>query len=155
MKSRDVLFYERKFYYADTEGNLDEISKAIIFPSNSLHEVPVDIVPVGETTENDPVKARHEDTLMQKVREIGAKRERKPTKRLTEEISTYAEHCLISEFLASESDETKTVSEAWNGKNSEQWKQAMDSEYDSLLKNQTWELVLLPEGKNAIAAMGL
>ena len=100
-------------------------------------------MPVGETTENDPVKARHEDTLMQKVREIGAKRERKPPKRLTEEISTYAEHCLISEFLASESDETKTVSGAWNGKNSEQWKQAMDSEYDSLLKNQTWELVLL------------
>ena len=28
----------------------------------------------------------------------------------------------------------------------------MDSEYGSLIKNQTWELVPLPEGKNAIGA---
>ena len=150
VKSRDVLFYERKFYYADAEGKLDDISKAIVFPSNSLQEVPVDMLPVGETTENDPVKATREDTFMQQVREIGAKRERKPPKRLIEEISTYAEQCLISESLVSESDEPKTVSEAWNGKNSDQWKQAMDSEYDSLVKNQTWELVPLPEGKKAI-----
>ena len=32
----------------------------------------------------------------------------------------------------------------------EQWRQAMDSEYNSLIKNQTWELVPLPEGKTAI-----
>ena len=99
LKSRDVLFNEREFYYVDTEGDLDDISKAITFPRNSLHEVPVDIVPVGQTTENDPVKATHEDTVMQKVREIGAKRECKPPERLIEEISTYAEHCLISGYI--------------------------------------------------------
>ncbi|KAH9293226.1 hypothetical protein KI387_041571, partial [Taxus chinensis] len=31
-----------------------------------------------------------------------------------------------------------------------QWKEAMDTEYDSLMKNQTWELVDLPIGKKPI-----
>ena len=56
----------------------------------------------------------------------------------------------MSESLLSEREEPKTVSEACYGKNSEQWRQAMDSEYYSLIKNQTWELVPPPEGKTAI-----
>ena len=78
-----------------------------------------------EATENDPVNASHENTFMQQVREIGAKRERKPPKRLIEEISTCAEHCLISESLVSESDTPKTVNEACNRNDSGQRKQAM------------------------------
>ena len=74
---------------------------------------------------------------MQQVRIIGAKRERKPPKRLIEEISNYAEHCFMTESLTSESDEPKSSSKALNGKHSDQWKEAMDSEYSSLLKNET------------------
>ena len=119
---------------------MDDISKAIIFSSNSLSEVPVDIMAVGETAENDPVKAPHEDTFMQQVREMGTRRKLKLPKRLIEEISAHADHCLISESLVSTSDEPKSINEEWNGKQSKQWKQAMNSEYDSLIKNQAWEL---------------
>jgi len=31
-----------------------------------------------------------------------------------------------------------------------EWEQAMTVEYDSLLKNKTWSLVLLPLGKNLV-----
>ena len=56
----------------------------------------------------------------------------------------------MSESLLFETEEPKTINEACNGKNSEQWRQAMDSEYKSLIKNQMWELVPLPEGKTTI-----
>ena len=78
-----------------------------------------DIEPVGEIIENDPVKATHEGTFMQQVREIGAKRERKPTKRLIEKISSFAEHYLMSESLLLEPEEPKAANEACNGKNLE------------------------------------
>ena len=31
-----------------------------------------------------------------------------------------------------------------------QWKNATDEEYNSLMKNHTWDLVELPEGKNIV-----
>jgi hypothetical protein len=37
--------------------------------------------------------------------------------------------------------EPRTVEEALSGPNSDQWKQAMDDEYRSLLENDTWDLV--------------
>ena len=96
MRRRDVIFYENKFYYATSEGNYDDITKVILSgieddedimnecPSHimNLPDTLDDIEPVGEITENDPVKATYEGTFMQQAREIGAKRERKPTKRL-------------------------------------------------------------------------
>ena len=164
MRSRDSIFYENKFYHATSEGNNDDIIKAILsgkeddkemvkecpFHIMNLPDTSDDIEPVGEIIENDPVRATHEGTFMQQVREIGAKKERKPTKRLIEEISSFAEHCLMSESLLLEPDEPETFNNDCNGKNSEQWRQAMDSEYYSLIKSQTWELVPLPEGKTAI-----
>ena len=58
----------------------------------------------------------------------------------------------MTESLTSESDEPKSPSEALNSEHSDQWKEAMDSEYSSLLKNETWELVPPPEGKNIVGS---
>ena len=44
----------------------------------------------------------------------------------------------------------KSINEAFNGKDSKHWKDATDSEFDSLIRNGTWELVELPEGKNVV-----
>ena len=46
--------------------------------------------------------------------------------------------------------EPRTLDEALNGPNASRWKNAADDEYQSLLKNDTWELVDLPPGKNVI-----
>ena len=46
-----------------------------------------------------------------------------------------------------ESDEPSTIQEALQSKS---WKDAMDSEYQSVMKNNTWQLVDLPPGKKPI-----
>ncbi len=44
------------------------------------------------------------------------------------------------------------IEEAWSGENSANWKQATNSEYESLMKNNTWELVPPLEGKNIVGS---
>lgn len=43
-----------------------------------------------------------------------------------------------------------TVAEALNRPDADAWKKAMQSEYDALIKNGTWEIVDLPENRKAI-----
>ena len=52
--------------------------------------------------------------------------------------------------VAALSEEPKTVKEAKSSPKSEEWTEAMESEINSLNKNQVWELVRLPEGKKTI-----
>ena len=53
-------------------------------------------------------------------------------------------------FRASKIDEPITIKETFNEDHSKQWKVAADGEYQSLMKNNTWELVKLPEGRKVI-----
>ena len=49
-------------------------------------------------------------------------------------------------------NEPVNIEEAWSGENSANWKQATNSEYESLMKNNTWELVPPPKGKNIVGS---
>ena len=49
-----------------------------------------------------------------------------------------------------DSSEPRSLDEALNGLNASKWKNAAENEYQSLLNNDTWELVDLPPGKNVI-----
>ena len=49
-------------------------------------------------------------------------------------------------------EEPKTVHEALNCEQSSQWREAMESEYSSLLKNDTRDVVPPPEGKNIVGS---
>ena len=42
------------------------------------------------------------------------------------------------------------MNEALNGNDAQKWKDAADDEYMSLMKNNTWNLVDLPDGKNLV-----
>lgn len=53
---------------------------------------------------------------------------------------------LMTSFV--EKFEPSTIEEALESK---PWKEAMDTEYQSLMKNNTWELVDLPPGKKSIS----
>ena len=53
-------------------------------------------------------------------------------------------------LVNTEIDELSTVHEALKGEQSYWWKEAMKSKYSSLIKNDTWELVPPPEGKNIV-----
>jgi hypothetical protein len=46
--------------------------------------------------------------------------------------------------------EPKTMEEALNGPHTEQWKKAIQKEYDALVDRNTWELQELPPGRRAI-----
>ena len=47
-------------------------------------------------------------------------------------------------------DEPVTMQEALQSDYSREWKEAADDEYKSLIENETWKLVELPEGRKSI-----
>lgn len=53
--------------------------------------------------------------------------------------------CLFTDLT-----DPQTVEEALSSPQASEWRQAMDQEYNSLIKNQTWSLTDLPSGKRAL-----
>lgn len=63
--------------------------------------------------------------------------------------------CELNECaLLSEIEEPITYNAAINSDNAKEWKVAMQEEYDSLVKNNTWTLEKLPEGRSVIQKNG-
>lgn len=57
----------------------------------------------------------------------------------------------VTNFVGKTEDEDPiTVKDAMNSTNSEDWKKAMSSEYDSLIDNKTWTLVKLPGDRKTV-----
>ncbi len=69
-------------------------------------------------------------------------RERKTPKRYEDFASSFA--------LITEDGEPSCYQEAVDDTDSEKWKVAMEEEMDSLAKNNTWDLVELPEGRSVV-----
>ncbi|CAB4038208.1 Retrovirus-related Pol poly from transposon TNT 1-94 [Paramuricea clavata] len=59
---------------------------------------------------------------------------------------------VIEVNLTADINEPVHIQEAWTGDHSVEWKEATDSEYESLMKNDTWELVPPPKGKNIVGS---
>jgi ATP-binding cassette subfamily B (MDR/TAP) protein 1 len=53
-------------------------------------------------------------------------------------------------MLLIDGGEPQTYEESLQDENSSKWELAMKDKMDSLLKNKTWELTTLPEGKKAL-----
>ncbi|CAI5479185.1 unnamed protein product [Closterium sp. Yama58-4] len=53
-------------------------------------------------------------------------------------------------FLAPTPEEPASMEEALAGPDRDKWLASRDAEYQSLLENRTWDLVVLPDGKKAI-----
>ncbi|CAI7932365.1 unnamed protein product [Closterium sp. NIES-54] len=53
-------------------------------------------------------------------------------------------------FLAPAPEEPASMEEALAGPDREKWLVSRDAEYQSMLENGTWDLVVLPEGKKAV-----
>ncbi|CAI7901343.1 unnamed protein product [Closterium sp. NIES-54] len=69
-----------------------------------------------------------------------------------DEESDY-EECAFAFFsLAEMPGKPATLKEALESSDAEEWKKAMESELKSIEENGTWELVELPEGRNAITS---
>ena len=81
------------------------------------------------------MKATYEDIYLQQVRSLGPTTQRKAPERF------HPEECFTSESLTSENEEPQSMKEAWNGKNSKKWKEALDAEYTSVISHETWEFI--------------
>ena len=71
---------------------------------------------------------------------------------IDEYVDTAAESIQHHAYSACQIIEPQTMEEALAGDHSEEWKQAADAEYASLLQNETWDLVELPSGRQAIGS---
>lgn len=58
----------------------------------------------------------------------------------------------VRNTVDSQSLEPRSFKEALNSEHSDEWKQAMKEELDSIEANNTWELVDLPQGRKAIGS---
>ena len=121
-----------------------------MFNSLKIKEVessaPQNVEAVGAPNEEAPVKRTYEDKFMEEVQNLGPIRQRRKPSRFRDDDD---DDCLV---VSSEMEEPKTVHEALNGEQSSQWREAMESEYSSLLMNDTWDLVPQPEGQNIVGS---
>ena len=104
---------------------------------------PENVEQVGETQSS--VKT-YEDLFMENVKNLGPTRQRRAPGRFSDHASP------ATESLTSEIDEPNGLEDALNSEHSEHWKDAMISEYSSLMENETWELVVPSKDKNVVGS---
>ena len=95
-----------------------------------------------ECSEEESVKRKSSDIRC-------SAQERKPPVYYHDEYAgiTTAKH---KGLFVTEVEELTTLKKALESDHAENWKAAVDPEYQSLLENETWELVELPPGRKAI-----
>ena len=84
------------------------------------------------------------------TQELPQQRRRKPTQRLIAESANIVYALTIAQEMG-EDGEPKSYSEVISSDDSTKWIVAMQEEVESLLKNETLELMKLPEGKRVIS----
>ena len=129
-------------------GNVNEMPP---IDNNNYNENILESVDEPDTNPVGVVQKTYEKTFMQSVDNIGEKRTRKPPSRLLEECNIVEDElCLSMESLLADIDEPRSFKKALQSPYASEWKSAMDKEYDSLMKNETWDLVPRPEGVNVV-----
>ena len=156
LRSRNVIFHEDKFH--DFQSNNVNNEKNIIFHKLNESGDGIELSDVIEPTvsqvqpalneqlvvNSEPVEATYEETFMRQVNALGPRRQRN--------VRFHPDSCLVTESLTSDIIEPKSVKEALSSEHSVQWKNAMNSEYSFLIKNDTWELVPPPNDKNIVGS---
>ena len=150
--SRDVLFDEDEFIQrkkeiqvfdtsdSENEEEIQETNEAMPQATQEDHD----------TIDNEESTSEETDVIHQQ-QPRRSMRKRKPPDR----------HCVVitgkwwkNNVACSDGkysfEEPTTVNEALNGPDNEQWKRALDNEYSSHIKNNTWTLTNLPKGHKAI-----
>ena len=102
-----------------------------------------------ETTHRSEESSGDEgDETLQEV--CRSTRQRRPPERYGYREYADAAHVDHLAYRVSQITGPKTIEEALASDNSNEWKEAADSEYESVLENDTWELVELPSDREAI-----
>ena len=124
---RDVIFNETDFGQRTKEVNTQQ------------EKVEIEIKPeVEPDTQNEPKEPRRRQPPVRygldEYADMAA---------TTDDIQHVA--CHVRQI-----EEPKSIEEALSSEFAKEWKVAADSEYESLIENQTWDLVELPDGRKPI-----
>ena len=133
---------------SDTEEEAATKSKIAKIATKSTNQQPK-LDPSGPMTRSASKLARSEDgedsyEEFQSIRGCRSQRRKVRPKRLDDYV-TYS--------IIDEPGESQTMQEALNGPEVEQWRKAMDNEYSSIIKNDTWKLCNLPSGESVVGSM--
>ena len=152
IRSRDVIFMENSFENALQINKVNP--KELLTTNKSLEPGVIHFWNTDDPHDDDYVCDDNTENTEgeQEVLQRRSQRNRVAPERygcITGEWWNYAS------LATSDDDEPKNIVDAFNGKNAKQWKDATDSEYSSLIKNNTWELVEPPEGQNIVGCKWL
>ena len=111
-------------------------------------EIPVIVQPASL---GSVVGKTYEETYMNQIQNLGSSRQRRAPARLIEDLNL-SEECNLIESLISDIDEPKSFKDAVSGGNASQWESALNAEYASLNRHQTWTLVPRPQGVNVVGS---
>ena len=149
--SRDVKFVENSF-----GGCLKKVNTYLNDKSEMISEQSGNRI---EEIESSDISAdvRHDNADVNEESEISERIEPRRSLRERKAPSMYGDWLdgeeLEQELLCAELEnigEPNSLSEAIESSQSAQWKQAVKYEYEALMKNATWTLEKLPEGRKAI-----
>ena len=107
-----------------------------------------------EVKDTVDVDISQEEVNNSEVEHMRPQRQRQPPVRYGQ--NEYADVASVRDYVhhvaynACQIIEPKSLEEALISEHSKQWKAAADSEYESLMKSQTWKLVELPSGRKPI-----
>ena len=127
----------------NVDNNVEESTPIITVTDNDddqqpqVLEDPEDEPEVEQPAQKKQIYETYEETFMQQVEQLSGKRERKPRDRLVEN-AYLVEECNIVESLLSKASEPKSFNDALKSEKSGKWKEALQSEMDSLKQNDTW-----------------
>ena len=158
VKSRDDVVFLKDQLVDDG----DKVKKA-----SSSSEIPIRIDPIvpptmyanhgGELQESDGVIENEDDPMVDDVesteqvdRELPLPPYEPPLRRSTKEIQPSTRYPPNEYVMLSDGGEPKTYQEAILHESKKEWVKAMQEEVRSLLKNHTYDLLKLPQGKKAL-----
>ena len=142
-KRRDVIFSESDFGQCKIEKSLKNASEVEMNPDEAEER---------QHPREDQEEEHQELEDHQEEEQHYPRRQRRPPVRFgkDEYVATVEESVNHVTYKACEIIEPKTLEEALASDHAEEWKTEIDSEYESLIENETWELVELPSERKAI-----
>ena len=155
--SRDVKFNENSFSDRVQHGHEIELEIEQEVPKDTAEkDVQKEKETTNETEQEEPIV----EVVNERQQEVNENQEQdiRKSSRVRQQPERYGEWLeddVLNEILYANSANTTeptTYKEAVESPENEKWKTAMQSEYDSLMKNETWKLVKLPENRDAIGS---
>lgn len=172
-KARDVIFFEDTFdnklndddvsgdffsayfEYQDEHSKNKEIAENAVIGNNEFQENDdVEELPTEQDANVINFDEEEEDFNIDESNAAGKRLRGRPRIHRTGNVGRPRKVFVTEsgpEMLNTIIENPESLKEALNSNNAEEWKCAMQREYDSLVKNQTWELVDKPKNKNIIS----